>query len=311
MTSIPRRPAGVAIDGDRVRQIREEQELTQLYIAEVVGVSVDTVSRWENKRTQAIRADNLRALAAALEVAVEEITLAEAAPGVPPPGRWRRWAVLAAMLAGAVAAGTAWWQWGGNRPELVALRRLPAYTAPGTAVPVVVTAQVLAGEVHRVVLREQLPPGWQFVGAVPPPDQGPDDSGRLRWIVPVGGGRAAVAYVVRAPPGAPESSAHRFSGEVVTAGKEGRSVAVKGETRIDLEYIYWADEDGDFQVGDGEVLDALERIEAVPDLGIDSSDLRTLWGEDEYEWDLEAGAVRVVPAPKTGGRQASDRTEKP
>ena len=30
MAAIPRRPASVAIDGDRVRQIREQKELTQL-----------------------------------------------------------------------------------------------------------------------------------------------------------------------------------------------------------------------------------------------------------------------------------------
>ncbi|MDF1556321.1 MAG: hypothetical protein P1P84_24860, partial [Deferrisomatales bacterium] len=167
-------------------------------------------------------------------------------------------------------------------------------------------AQVVAGEVARVVVREQMPPGWQFVGAAPAPDQGPDAAGKLRWIVPVNGGRATVAYVVRAPAGAPEGSAHRFSGEVVTAGKEGRKVAVRGEERIDLEYIYWADEDGDFQVGDGEVLDALERLETVPDMGVDTGDLRALWGAEEYEWNRDRGGFRALPA---GGKGAGSAAE--
>ncbi len=307
MASIPRRPVSVAIDGDRVRQIREEKELTQLYIAEVIGVSVDTVSRWENKRTQAIRADNVRALAAALDVPVEDITLAKNTQEAVPPGKGRHRALLAPLTVAVLMAGAVGgWHWHGASPELVALRRLPAYTAPGTAVPVVVRARVVAGEVGRMVLREQLPPGWQFVGASPAPDQGPDASGRLRWIVPVNGGRATVAYVVRAPAGAPESSAHRFTGEVVTAGKEGRNVAVRGEERIDLEYIYWADEDGDFQVGDGEVLDALERLETVPDLGVDTGDLRALWGADEYEWDREKGEFRALPLREKGVRPTAD-----
>ena len=308
MAAIPRRPVSVAIDGDRVRQIREEKALTQLYVAEVVGVSVDTVSRWENKRTQAIRADNVRALAAALEVPVEDITLAEnTQEEAVSPGKGRHRALLATLAVAVLVAGAVvWWHWEDASPELVAMRRLPAYTAPGTAVPVVVRARVVAGEVGRMVLREQLPPGWQFVGAAPAPDQGPDTSGRLRWIVPVNEGRTTVAYVVRAPAGAPESSAHRFTGEVVTAGKEGRNVTVGGEERIDLEYIYWADEDGDFQVGDGEVLDALERLETVPDLGVDTGDRRALWGADEYEWDREARAFRAIPLREKGGRSAAD-----
>ncbi|MDF1555520.1 MAG: helix-turn-helix transcriptional regulator, partial [Deferrisomatales bacterium] len=143
MTAIPRRPVSVAIDGDRVRQIREEKELTQLYIAEVVGVSVDTVSRWENKRTQAIRGDNVRALAAALEVPVEDITLAAGGPEPETPGGGLRRTLLAALAAAVLVAGAVvWGLWDGDRPELVALRRLPAYTAAGTAVPVVVRAQV-------------------------------------------------------------------------------------------------------------------------------------------------------------------------
>jgi len=309
MTAIPRRPASVALNGDRVRQLREQKGLTQLYIAEVVGVSVDTVSRWENQRTQTVRADNVRALAAALEVAVEELVAVPPEPLQPPgseaPRRKPRWLLAATLVAGLAAAGAGAWLWWGGPPELEAVRRLPAYTAPGTLVPVVIRARVVSGEVGMVVLREQIPTGWEFVGAVPAPDQGPDSAGGLRWIVPVKGGRAGVGYVVRAPIAGKESSVYRFTGEVVTAGKAGRTVAVKGAGRIDLEYIHWADEDGDFRIGDGEVLDALERLESVPGLGLDSSDLRALWGAGEYRWDRQAASARLPsqsaqnPAPET------------
>jgi DNA-binding transcriptional regulator YiaG len=43
-------PQMVKIDGSRVRIIRESKGLTQLYIATVVGVTTDTISRWENRR---------------------------------------------------------------------------------------------------------------------------------------------------------------------------------------------------------------------------------------------------------------------
>jgi DNA-binding transcriptional regulator YiaG len=35
----------VAIDGAAARRIREEKKLTQLYVASVVGVTTDTISR--------------------------------------------------------------------------------------------------------------------------------------------------------------------------------------------------------------------------------------------------------------------------
>ena len=64
---------GVAIDGARVRAIREEKKLTQLYVASVVGVTTDTISRWENNRYPTVRRDNAEKLAGALEVELPEI----------------------------------------------------------------------------------------------------------------------------------------------------------------------------------------------------------------------------------------------
>ena len=36
---------GVAVDGTKLRTIREGKKLTQLYVASVVGVTTDTISR--------------------------------------------------------------------------------------------------------------------------------------------------------------------------------------------------------------------------------------------------------------------------
>ena len=53
------------IDGDKVRSLREAKGLTQLYIATVVGVTTDTISRWENKRYPSVKEENARKLAEA------------------------------------------------------------------------------------------------------------------------------------------------------------------------------------------------------------------------------------------------------
>ena len=63
----------VKIDGSRVRSLREAKGLTQLYIATVVEVTTDTISRWENKRYPSIKEENGLKLAEALEVTLDDI----------------------------------------------------------------------------------------------------------------------------------------------------------------------------------------------------------------------------------------------
>ncbi|WP_236685584.1 helix-turn-helix transcriptional regulator [Geobacter pickeringii] len=100
----------VAIDGSTIKRIREAKKLTQLYVASVVGVTTDTISRWENNRYPTIKRDNAEKLATALEVAVEEILRrepsAEELPAEPPPPpvtSRKRWWWGALLLAVAVA----------------------------------------------------------------------------------------------------------------------------------------------------------------------------------------------------------------
>ncbi|MGV1099103.1 helix-turn-helix domain-containing protein [Thiovibrio sp. JS02] len=63
----------INIDGLKIRQIREEKGLTQLYVSTVVGVTTDTISRWENRRYPTIKKENAIRLAEALEVPLEAI----------------------------------------------------------------------------------------------------------------------------------------------------------------------------------------------------------------------------------------------
>lgn len=71
----------VNIDGARIRRIREEKGLTQLYVATVVGVTTDTISRWENRRYPNIKKENAVKLAEALETRMADII----DHGQPPP----------------------------------------------------------------------------------------------------------------------------------------------------------------------------------------------------------------------------------
>jgi transcriptional regulator with XRE-family HTH domain len=293
------KPPTVRVDGDKIRLLREGKGLTQLYVAEVAKVSVDTVSRWENNRTPAVKRENAEALAQALEVELEEILQEDApaeAEAAPPPSvrrppRWSLWAGLALVL----ILG-AWYGWRLASPPAVvlAVRRLPPYTPPGSVVPVLVRVRQVSGTGHRVVVREKLPAGWKLLRATPKPDQGPSADGTVKWIMELKGGDAQVGYLAQAPADGREGQTSRFEGEVITAAGDAKGTPIRGETRIDLEYVYWADQNGDFQISDAEVLDALERLEALADLGVNTDDLRRLWGAPEYEWDRKSGGFRPL-----------------
>jgi hypothetical protein len=70
---------------------------------------------------------------------------------------------------------------------------------------------------------------------------------------------------------------------------------VEGDFRTDLEWVHWADQNGDFHLSDAELLDALERTEALKDLHPDPADLRPLWGAGQYFWDEATRSFRPSP----------------
>jgi transcriptional regulator with XRE-family HTH domain len=291
--------------GEAVRRLRETKGLTQLYVAEVVGVTVDTVSRWENNRTSAVKRENALALAQALEVPIEEILPREGAPkeeGQPAPkaDRQRRkklkvWFCLLTLPLVGVGLWAGWKLLGGPRFAVRSERRLPAYTPPGTVVPVVVRIRVVSGRGPRVVLRERLPIGWTLVRSSIPPDAGPTTEGLVRWIVSTDKGETQVVYLVRSPAEGSIGTRSFFSGEVVTPGPRGKRVPVTGNSRIDLEWVHWADENGDFELSDSELLDALERIELLPGPDLDASILRDIWRAGGYSLDEKTRRFTAHP----------------
>ncbi len=65
--------AMIRISGPKIRSLRENQELTQLYLATAVEVTTETISRWERTDAPNIKKENGLKLAAALEVELDEI----------------------------------------------------------------------------------------------------------------------------------------------------------------------------------------------------------------------------------------------
>ncbi|MEJ2200861.1 MAG: helix-turn-helix transcriptional regulator [Desulfuromonadaceae bacterium] len=288
-------PPNVSLDSARIRRIREDSKLTQLYVAKVVGVTPDTISRWENNRYPTIKRENALRLAEALEVEVTAILKGEeeaAAPvgeglSAPLPGRKGVFWPVLLLFAGGMCFWLFFRQPAVPPPQLVAQRWLPHFAAPGSALPVRICFE-LEGDPGGFILREQFPVGWTLIEASPPPASLDKERGIARWIVKPGEVLTTISYRLRVAVTGVSGEHSIFSGTVVVSPEDrSRSLSVQGATQLELAPYHWADSNGDQRVDDAEMLSASEDFDAMPGLRLDWNRLEKIWDAGGYRWDQE------------------------
>lgn len=295
-------PPTVNINGDAIRQIREEKRLTQLYVAKVTGVTTDTISRWENNRYPSIKRENVLRLAEALEVSVDQILMVEqeeqeelpSLEDTPVKAR-SPYRMLPLLLLGVVLAATFLIYISKDPPaaKIVARRTLPAYAAPGSVIPVWIEFdRSLAGKGY--ILRERFPSGWKLIEANPPPSSLDNVEGVARWIVKPGEKRLKVAYMMKVGKEDALGKIRQFSGEVVAKNNDqGRPELVGGSLDIILAPYIWADSNGDSRVDDNEMLQASDVVDNLQGVHIDWSTLEKIWDAGGYQW--QPAKARFLP----------------
>lgn len=205
------------IDGAAIRRLRESKGLTQLYLATVIGVTTDTISRWENRRYPSIKLDNAERLAQALAVelqaileqgpaeeppavaprAAEEVeapplpsepppppaepapAAAPAAASTEPPRRPSPpWHLLLILLA-AVGGLVLWWLTPPAPPGMtvVAERILPDHIPAGQTFPVLIRVTTSQPGSVSLILKEGVPPGCRAGKSGEPPFTSVDAKG--------------------------------------------------------------------------------------------------------------------------------------
>jgi transcriptional regulator with XRE-family HTH domain len=292
-------PPGLSMDGARIRTIRETKKLTQLYVASVVGVTTDTISRWENNRYPTIKRDNAEKLAGALEVDLAEIVKAEESPETiedttpQPINRGRRIAILFLGLLLFTAVGILLFR--ELVPHPVAIRKLPRFSAPGEIIPVQIKVSRKGSDRAGFIIKERLPGGWQLVDSFPKAAAGQVSVEEVKWLIPGGSGLVTVSYTVRASSVSSLKTNAEFTGSMVS-GEEGlsRTEAIKGDRAIKVAGIHWADTNGDGRIDDNEIMPAYYLTEEMKGLGLDWKTIETIWSARGYVWDQEKGTFAVI-----------------
>ena len=135
-------PPTVCLNSKAVRRIREDKKLTQLYVAKVVGVTTDTISRWENNRYPSMKTANALRLAEALEVPLEEILQSDEDDSQNKPKSWfllrlpKLLILFFLFLIVIVVSAFFYHRQMVLQTSVFATRFLPGYAAPGAVIPV-------------------------------------------------------------------------------------------------------------------------------------------------------------------------------
>ena len=286
----------VAIDGARIRSVRETKKLTQLYVANVVGVTTDTISRWENNRYPSIRRDNAETLATALEVDLQEILRqeeAEQVPGVAPPepsmpGSRRLlfwWMATLALLVTVILIYT-------QRPAQAptAVRWAPKFAAPGEVIPVQIKVTRQPGESSGFILKEKLPAGLRLVSSLPASSSAQQADSEVKWLIPGGTASVTVSYTVRVPTAQEPRKDVKLAGEIVLRERDtNRTEAIGGDSSIKIGSQHWADSNGDGRIDDDEIMPAYYIYEEMKDMGLDWKMIEAIWSGKGYRWDAQGG----------------------
>ena len=290
----------VAVDGSKVRSIREAKKLTQLYVANVVGVTTDTISRWENNRYPTIKRDNAEKLATALEVDLSLILRLEEKgeevedQDVPTEkrSRYRLPVMIVCGIALLALVGVFLFRQVFFVPG--SDRNLPSFGAPGEVIPVQIRITRKDSGSSGLVVRERLPSGWIFMNSNPPA-AGNTGSEEVKWLIPPGSGLVTISYTVRVSPAAALKSTAIFAGEIVAhVGEISRRTPCGGEREMAVDAVHWADENGDGRIDDEEIMPAYYVTEEMKGLGLDWKEIEAIWSNRGYRWDERKKEFAVI-----------------
>lgn len=319
-------PAMVNIDGSKVKSIRENQGLTQLYVATAVGVTTDTISRWENKRYPKIKKENGLKLAESLEVnledLLEEVPTENISPDLTPSPTIEKNEIsesshkqITSSTSATIPSATIKFknktkaigfasiimlilivtallllQKSQNSMTISANRHLPTHYIPGAPFPVAISINFESKKDQSYVVKEQLPESSKILHTTPKAHLKGTKSNTLKWLKKAKMGNR-FTYVVTLPQNVSDTK-QIFTGSVSHGMTETR-LEIRGNTQTKASIHHWADSDSDNRISDQEILSAYDLYNGA--LGIDFNLIEEIWMGTGYRWDPAKNAIVLLP----------------
>lgn len=304
------------IDGAKIRRLRESKGLTQLYLATFVGVTTDTVSRWENKRYQTVKQANALKLAEALEVSIEDIldkateepVAAEPENGTssafqamrPPAGRspYLRIGILAGLLVAMIASLFFFLRHRGLPVQpvadisITAERYLPSHCAPNQLFPVAIHIHSSSPQPLSLIVKEKVPDGLTTSVGKPPFTTTDSEGKVIRWLLKAEQNETSLFYLCKTPAASADGHKLFFSGSVTVKGQQ--PVTINSAGSFEIAPYHWADSNRDYKISDEEILSAYDYYSESAELGIDFDLIEEIWSAGGYQWDPVRQTFTVV-----------------
>lgn len=308
--------AMVKIDGGKVRQLREKKELTQLYVATVVGVTTDTISRWENRRYPTIKKENAVKLAEALEVTLpeileqeEEVSEASETEGYEQEEEKeeivgygfqdflkRNYLILSALI---IIAGAAivigWWYMNRQEASVTARRLLPQHAAPGKPFPVVIEVETKAENPFSIIIKENMPHGCTMLQSIPPSTTADSTTSTIKWISKIQKNKTLFAYTAKTDPQLGAGMMLKFSGTVTLRRGKGVTADIGGKSQLEITDFHWADTNEDGRIDDSEILAAYDLVGSIKGLDFGQDKIEEIWASSGYRWNEAKHEYTVLP----------------
>lgn len=303
--SFPGPMSMIQIDGQKIKSLREQQGLTQLYLATAVDVTTDTISRWENKRYPSIKKENGIRLAEALSVSLEEILekkddappneepaeTVQAAPLVTDKRSKKTWPILllSGTLLGVILAFAFSYFQAIKPVAFTATRIAPEHCITGQPFPVIIELSGTSDKELAFILKEKLPPHAKIIQAEPKPSGKISDTSYLKWITKVQI-PTSFSYLVQID----NSTENSFilDGTIATAG--GKDLPIAGNTRILTGLHHWADTDSDNIISDKEILTVYDKYSEIQGLENEIDFIEEIWLGEGYLWNTESLQYDIV-----------------
>ncbi len=304
--------AMVKIDGTKVRQLREQQGLTQLYVATAVQVTTDTISRWENKRYPSIKKENGLKLAEALGVELEDLLettepIVEQQTGsdreisrdtersltVSKHNNIRKaWPllILSATIGSLVLAIAFYFLQTTPAAKLNAIRILPGHSIAGQPFPVIIKVNGASKSSIAIILKESLPPDSHILKAFPEPSGNNPKGKILKWLLKIKN-EALFSYLVTID-GKPGEK-REFNGTLSINNGPANSLTIRVDHEIILGNHHWADTDSDNIISDSEILTVYDLYSDIKGLKLDMDMIEEIWLGSGYRWNRETDMFEI------------------